>query len=60
MKKEKEPNFFKEMDCFIKPYKKRYMQSVINLSDCRWDILIKTHIEYVKGIEVIKAFNNEI
>ena len=57
MKKEKEPSFFKEMDCFIKPYKKRYMQSVINLSDCRWDILIKTHIEYVKGIEVIKAFN---
>ena len=29
MKKEKEPNFFKEMDCFIKPYKKRYMLSVI-------------------------------
>lgn len=29
MKKEKEPNFFKEMDCFIKPYKKRYILSVI-------------------------------
>ena len=29
MKKEKEPSFFKEMDCFIKPYKKRYMLSVI-------------------------------
>ena len=29
MKKEKEPSFFKEMDCFIKPYKKRYILSVI-------------------------------
>lgn len=29
MKKEKEPNFFKEMDSFIKPYKKRYILSVM-------------------------------
>lgn len=29
MKKEKEPNFFKEMDPFIKPYKKRYILSVM-------------------------------
>ena len=29
MKREKEPSFFKEMDCFIKPYKKRYILSVI-------------------------------
>lgn len=29
MKKEKEPNFFKEMDSFIKPYKKRYILSVL-------------------------------
>lgn len=29
MKKEKDPDFFKEMDCFIKPYKKRYIISVI-------------------------------
>ncbi|WP_237036027.1 ABC transporter ATP-binding protein [Mediannikoviicoccus vaginalis] len=29
MKKKKEPNFFKEMDSFIKPYKKRYILSVM-------------------------------
>ena len=29
MKREKEPSFFKEMDRFIKPYKKRYFLSVI-------------------------------
>lgn len=29
MKKEKEPNFFKEMDSFIKLYKKRYILSVM-------------------------------
>ena len=29
MKKEKEPDFFKEMDCFIKPYRKKYILSVI-------------------------------
>ena len=29
MKREKEPNFFKEMACFIKPYKTRYVLSVI-------------------------------
>ena len=29
MKREKEANFFKEMDCFIKPYKKKYILSVI-------------------------------
>ena len=29
MKKEKEPDFFKEMDCFIKPYRRKYILSVI-------------------------------
>ena len=29
MKKEKELDFFKEMDCFIKPYRKKYILSVI-------------------------------
>ncbi len=59
MKKEKEPNFFQEMDSFISPYKKRYILSVLlSMISVLCELLSYALIGILAGY-IFKGFHEE-